>query len=325
MQRIEIRVDVPESVGLGKGLETAAVVCLPEGGRLPARPVVAFCWPGGGYSRGYYDIHYPGRSGYSQGEHHAGRGVILVACDHVGTGASSEVDRSQLSHENVAAVNRATADEVLRRLAAREIDNEFPAIEDPVTFGMGQSFGGELLIVQQARQRTFDGIAILGYSAIGIVLPRPPSGGVSSTGGHIPPSDQMTAREVQGYFFHWEDVDPDMYREDMKGEHPTREAPLPMWASDRRPGGRHWSHDAGVVAHWADVIECPVFVGVGERDVCPDPYAEPGAYRRSKDISLFICPRMGHMHNFAGTRSLLWDRLVSWMEAVAHTVPRRSD
>lgn len=321
MKRVELRVDLPESFGLGEGLQTSAVVCLPEEGSLPSRPIIAFCWPGGGYSRGYYDIQYPGRTGYSQGEHHADRGVVLVGCDHIGVGDSSEADRSQLSHENVAAINRFTADEILRRLAQGDVDDGYPPVSDPVVFGIGQSFGGELLIVQQGRQRSFDGIAVLGYSAIGIVLPRPPHGGVSNNGGHVPPPDEMSEREVQGYFFHWEDVDADLYREDMKGEHPKRQEPLPMWASRRRPGGRHWSHAPGVVAHWANVIECPVFIGVGERDVCPDPYAEPSAYRRSKDVSLFVCPRMGHIHNFAGTRELLWERLLCWMQTVAATQP----
>jgi hypothetical protein len=164
---------------------------------------------------------------------------------------------------------------------------------------------------------------MLGYSAIGLSLPRPPAGGTSSTGGGVPPPERLTDREVMAYLFHWEDVPAEMVAADMKGEHPTREPPLPPWASDRRPGGRHWSASIpGVIAHWAGVIECPVFIGLGERDVSPDPWSEPAQFRRARDITLFVVPRMGHMHNFAGTRTLLWDRLEGWMEQAERTVPQ---
>jgi len=60
-----------------------------------------------------------------------------------------------------------------------------------------------------------------------------------------------------------------------------------------------------------------VLVAVGERDVVPDPWMEPKAYKRSADITVFVCPTMAHMHNFASTRERFWTRLHSWGEAVA--------
>ena len=67
----------------------------------------------------------------------------------------------------------------------------------------------------------------------------------------------------------------------------------------------------------AAAVSVPVFVGVGERDVCPDPRAEPRAYANSADITVHIVPRMAHMHNFAGTRELLWARLEHWTRGIA--------
>ena len=61
----------------------------------------------------------------------------------------------------------------------------------------------------------------------------------------------------------------------------------------------------------------PVLVAVGERDVVPDPRAEPQAYTNSADITVFVCPRMSHMHNFASTREQFWSRLHGWGEGVA--------
>lgn len=324
MKRIDLRIDVTGTTDLDGELTIAALVCLPDPEQLPERPVVVFCWPGGGYSRGYYDIQRPGLDSYSQAEHHARRGLIVVACDHLGVGDSSEPDRTQVSYENIAAINRATVDKVRELLAAGDLDDDLRPVVDPILIGIGQSYGGMLLVVQQARQRTFDGIAMLGYTAIGLATPRPPAAGTSRTGGAVPPPEKMTPRDVMTYFFHWEDVPSEIIAEDMKGEHPTRTQPLPMWASDRRPGGRHTSAaEPGVIAHWANVVECPVFIGLGQRDVSPDPWAEPAQFRRSKDVTLYVAPRMGHMHNFAGTRVALWDRLGAWYDAVGQAQPVR--
>jgi alpha-beta hydrolase superfamily lysophospholipase len=317
VRRVELRIDVGRVSGLGGSLQTAALVCLPEPTRLPERPVIAFCWPGGGYSRGYYDLQIDGLPGYSQAEFLAERGVITVACDQLGVGDSDEPDRSKLTHENVAAADRATVDEILLRFARGEIADGYPVVENPLRIGVGHSYGGMLVIVQQGRMRTFHGLAVLGYSGIGIEPPTPLADGTSATGGRVPPLAEMTPRELMTFFFHWEDVPTEIVERDMAGEHPTRVPPLPMWASARRPGGRHWSPSPpAVVAHWANVIESPVFIGVGERDIVPDAYAEPGAYRRSSDITVFVTPRMAHMHNFAGTRRVLWNRLASWIDSV---------
>jgi hypothetical protein len=61
----------------------------------------------------------------------------------------------------------------------------------------------------------------------------------------------------------------------------------------------------------------PVLVAVGERDVVPNPWLEPSAYRSSPDIGVFVCPRMAHMHNFADTRQEFWVRIHAWGTGVA--------
>ena len=45
----------------------------------------------------------------------------------------------------------------------------------------------------------------------------------------------------------------------------------------------------------ASMIDVPVFIGVGERDVCPNPWAEPSAYWNSKDVSLYVVPQMARV------------------------------
>ena len=72
----------------------------------------------------------------------------------------------------------------------------------------------------------------------------------------------------------------------------------------------------GIIAPEAAAVTCPVLVAMGERDVIADPKGEPRAYLSARSIDLFICPRMAHMHNFAGTRELFWRRIETWADWV---------
>jgi len=42
----------------------------------------------------------------------------------------------------------------------------------------------------------------------------------------------------------------------------------------------------------------------------------PRTHGSARRVNLFQCPRMGHMHNFAGTRELFWRRLETWADWV---------
>ena len=58
----------------------------------------------------------------------------------------------------------------------------------------------------------------------------------------------------------------------------------------------------------------PVLSAMGVRDLVPDPPGDARAFLSARSFDLFICPRMGHMHNFAGTRELLWHRIQAFGE-----------
>jgi hypothetical protein len=71
-----------------------------------------------------------------------------------------------------------------------------------------------------------------------------------------------------------------------------------------------------VATEAAKAVDVPVFLGLGERDTAPRPYDEPRYYPASADITLFLLPRSAHCHNFASTRTRLWDRLAAWIPSV---------
>lgn len=307
----------------GKGLRMAVTIVCPPDPVAPGGPVVFFAWPGGGYNRHYYDLQLPGRSGYSQAEYHAARGIYFVACDHPGVG-ESDIPDVAFSHADTARVNAALVRTVMEELRKGSLDDRIPPLTDIRAFGLGQSYGGLLLTVLQAADPIFDGVAMLGWSAICTEV------NANSGDGAAPLPSQFAGNEVanQGLqhpyrrAFHYDDVPEDIVAEDMRG-YPFREGvPVPKWAAVHMPGGPKFAPERGplgpgVVVMEAASIQVPVFIGSGEVDTLPDPRSEPSAYSSSTDITLMILARSAHMHNFAGTRQQLWRRLHDWAASAA--------
>jgi hypothetical protein len=120
--------------------------------------------------------------------------------------------------------------------------------------------------------------------------------------------------------FHHDDEPEDLMLLDMtrRGQMGSAEP----WGARNIPGGPavtipRGPLGPGVVAEEAATIDVPVFVGCGEIDVVADPWEEPAAYRGSRDVTVAVFERMAHMHNFAPTRTRLWQRLTTWADAVA--------
>ncbi|MFA4836082.1 MAG: hypothetical protein WC749_08460 [Dehalococcoidia bacterium] len=330
---INLRLDVSDSVSVQGPLEVAASVFLPEREKLAAPPIAIFAVPGGGYSRGYFDMHFPGHEGYSEAEHHTDQGIIFVTCDHIGVGESSLPDPEVITFEMLASAYNVAVRQIAERLEKGTLSENFPPVSGLIKIGIGQSMGGCVTILTQGRHRTFDGIAPLGFSAIHTVLPQPADDRRrASIAAHeytrdtdiknLSPAEAIAHVPDWVFPFHWEDVPRDILEADTKGGYPIRKV-VPPWGSATIPLCAITMTSPGCVAKEAAAVKVPVLVAVGERDVCPDPRAEPSAYRGSMDISLCIVPMMAHMHNFAGTRALLWDRIAGWCQIVARQTDRR--
>ena len=127
--------------------------------------------------------------------------------------------------------------------------------------------------------------------------------------------------------FHYDDVAPEVVSRDMEG-YPLRGGDMPAWGSAGIPMTvALWSVTPGGALAEAAAVRAPVLVALGERDVLVDPRGETRAYESSPSVDFFVCPRMAHMHNFAGTRELFWQRIETWADWVrdwkaAETVKR---
>jgi pimeloyl-ACP methyl ester carboxylesterase len=318
MLRKDIRIDVEPAEAKGEKLFAMVTVVTPDPVLLASRPLVWFGWPGGGYNRHYFDLQLPGRSGYSEAEFHVGKGSIFVACDHIGVGDSS-IPEGAFNHSDIARINAAVARSVLTGLRDGSLMTELPAIDNPFPVAMGQSYGGLLLTHLQAEHGLFKGVAMLGWSGICTMVKD-----VSGQGNVAPPAELEGTEALRDGLnhpyrrsFHFDDVPEDIVAEDLLGYPARIGVPVPVWGASFMPGGPNFAPERGplgpgVVTDEAAAIDVPVFIGNGEIDVAPDPRTEPEAYPMSSDITTIVLPRSSHMHNFAGTREILWKRLENW-------------
>jgi hypothetical protein len=360
LEPVELVIDVTAEAGIGIPARTAATVHLPPADALASPPVVCFAFPGGGYSRRYYTLDLRAEGGAAgsdagssgQAGWHAARGWIFVSCDSLGFGDATAPAGDVLTYENIAAGNKATAAAVLAALESGTLLEGYPPVTGATTLGLGQSMGGCFTIVLQGQHRTFDGIAALGFSAIHTVVPSRPgtapigwpwvlrgSGLTSpkvlnqaalataaSSGGQgaAPDDGTRTPEHPFAWAFHWDTEPAGIVAADMSAAAEGYDGPLPPWRSPSTPACGIYMVAPGTVATEAASITVPVLVAVGERDVALTPWLEPSAYRSSPDITVFVCPRMAHMHNFADTRHEFWARIHAWGTGVAAMRAARS-
>ncbi|MDB6061964.1 MAG: hypothetical protein JWM78_2067 [Verrucomicrobiaceae bacterium] len=345
MREVDLRIDVTAAAALGISAHTAATVFLPEPDQLAASPVVCFAFPGGGYSRRYYSFDMPDSSGGGEAGWHVERGWIFVACDHLGFGDSTIPEGNALNYDNVARGNKETVDTIVRKLEAGTLLEGYPAVKGATKLGIGQSMGGCFTIVLQGQHATFDGIATLGYSGIHTIVPSKPgtpktvwpwiargsdlasavplnAAAIAAAAGPVLgdkdaiESAAQTGEHPFGWAFHYDDEPAAMVALDMAASAGS-DAPLPAWRSATTPPCGILMIAPGTVAIEAAAITVPVLAAMGERDVVPNPWMESLAFKSAIDFTLFVCPRMAHMHNFAHTRQLFWQRIHSWGEGVA--------
>jgi pimeloyl-ACP methyl ester carboxylesterase len=337
IRAVDLSIDVTEAAGLGEEATLAVTVHLPAPELLGSEPVVCFAKPGGGYSKGYFTVDLPGPADGAEADWHAERGWIFVSVDHLGVGSSSTPhDPTRLDYTTVAAASQAAEQDLLAQLAKGTLVDGFPAVINPLVLGIGQSMGGCMTVIQQGRYHCYDGIGILGYSAVhthppvapgraaiaAAWIPRDtrPEQGVLVNGPAYASQSLRTGTEesapAMGWGFFYDDVDAEVVRDDLQ-DFPTRNGQIPPWASATLPGPvAAWCLAPGAVAPEAAAVTAPVLVAMGERDVIADPKGEPRAYLSAPSVDLFVCPRMGHMHNFASTRELFWKRIETWAQWV---------
>jgi hypothetical protein len=313
--RHDFRMDVTAALPLGAAEEPVeiAATLIADPQAVADRPVVLVGIPGGTYHRRYWDLRPPGRAGYSMAAWLAARGVVFVACDYLGGGDSSRpVDGDFMTLEVCADAAHEVYQQVRAGLEEGTLTPLLPALADPVYVGIGQSLGGYITIMQQGKYADYPGIGVFGAS------PRRHEGlpaeerrrAITADNAKTAEAAEIPAyhgasRETLARIFHIPGVAEDLLVYDEAQCHTLISR---VTATD--------AVTPGIGKRFADRITLPVFLAFGDTDVSQDPRAEPSGYPRSGDITLVVMPRMGHMHNFADTRELLWERFYGWLPVV---------
>jgi pimeloyl-ACP methyl ester carboxylesterase len=300
----------------GKGSLPARAGRLGGWVRAPEREPVAVlaCLAGGTCTTAYFDLRVPGLPGYSMAEHLVGLGFAVVALDHLGLGASDEVDDLYAVTPTVAAAAQADA---LGALLAR--------FEGVPAIGVGHSMGGMLLTVLQADHAAFDAVAVLGHGGDGLpeVLTADESAvAVDRAYAEIEPDIEALARVRFG------PDSPVLRKRPTKGPFllpdvpdAVREAFVAQQVSNLFTCGLT-SMIPGATDGPKAAIDVPVFLAFGDHDLTDDYEGARAKYTAATEVELFVLPGSGHCHNQASTRVQLWDRLAGWAEQVARVSVR---
>ena len=318
--RQDLTFDVTAALPAGsaeRAMLSATIVADPEA--LPERPVVILAVPGGTYHRRYWDLQPPGRDGYSKAAYLAERGIIFIATDYFGGGDSSRpADGDFIGLEVQADVAHEVYQQVRERISDGTLIDGIPALPGAVFAGIGQSLGGFITMIQQGKYADYPGIGIFGASPFVIsgIRENPDWEGMSAeerrrwimkenarqSGLAELPMYHGAPREGHRAIFHVADVPDDLFAYDEDQCHTL--IPRMSGIDGMTPG---------LARPFADRISQPVFLAFGATDVSADPRREPAGYPASSDITLVVIPEMAHMHNFADTRTQLWDRFYAWL------------
>ncbi|ORV44005.1 alpha/beta hydrolase [Mycobacterium conspicuum] len=276
-----------------------------------AAGAVLVCLPGGTYSREYWDLHVPGRAGYSFADFATQRGYAVVTVDPLGTGESSK-PAGDFDFTNIAA-----ALDVAVRALPEATGERLPPV------AVAHSLGGYLAITQQALYPSYAGLAVLGCTNQHVApLNLDPAfiARAATPQGRAALAEEILAALPQPYFegprehmsswFHLADVPADVIETDSVA---TKSVVPRVFGTAMIPG---------VVAEHAARIDVPVLIGYGAVDVSPEPRAEARLYRNSPDITTLVLAGSAHCHNMASSRRQLWQRLLDWAETVTRPIGR---
>lgn len=281
--------------------------------KIPSRPVLWFCVPGGGANRTYFDlVGRAGAGGYSMARFAADHGVVVLTVDPPGVGESDVPDDGyELTPTRVADVLQLALADVIGRLAHGEIEDA-PELTFRAKIGIGHSAGGLLISCQQARHHGFDALALLGFSDSG--LP-----------GVLTEEELAYADRPEELL----EALPDLVKERFGGPYPElggadmrMGVPEPLKGAVARTESRLLAMVGmmalvpGSMKPELDRIDVPTLVAVGQHDIAGDVGALPGQLPACRDLTLIILAATGHNHNWADARMTLWDRLIRWSDSM---------
>jgi pimeloyl-ACP methyl ester carboxylesterase len=265
------------------GSHIATTHYVPSGIRPTA---VAWALAGGGCNRNFWDIEVAEAplDAYSTARHLAERGVAVITADHLGTGESTRPPAGPLT----------TAESLARHMddAARQArhDDRFAGLP---FVGLGHSFGAGMTLVQQANHRTFDAIALLGWSSIQLAIVYR-DGSIRAVGSE---GDRASIIVTNLGF----DADPRLIEANLSVK-------TPMVA----PALEYVTTPGNLVAA-SRGVRVPVYLGFGEFDTLLDVPGEAALYVAAPHVSVGVLPGSYHFLPLQPGHERVWGGLIRFI------------
>lgn len=301
MPKFTLSLPIKTVTDFGEPIQITATLALPDVFAEDGFELLV-CLHGGTYSRWYWDAQIDGCPDYSFVDHFVARGKAVLTLDALGMGESSRPSCEAFLTSSVAAqVHHDALAAVLDRLKSGDLGPAPVGRMRRIT-GIGHSMGGMLTIVQQAIFASFDQVAILGFTNIGLAMADDVRANLSA---HVAdPGYSLPDRITMRHYFHAPDVP---------------EAVIAVGDAQASPTPNSYGRLAivpGGVAKEAGTITAPVYLHFADIDVSPAPHAEPACYPGSRHVTLTTLPDAAHCHNFASTRVASWQMLDRWIDRI---------
>lgn len=314
IRRRTVEFEVSDAIGTDEKLNQCAWVFEPD--RNTAIEGAILCLAGGTYDKQYWHLTVPDYEDYSFAEHMARRGFIVVALDHLGTGDSSDLTGPETVGLGLLARGDAeVARQVIDRLKAGTLTPDLEPLPTVALFGVGHSMGACLTTIVQSEYNTYDGVVLLGYG-VDITPVTDSSTNADELSDRIEQSEKIFRAHTNTPDGATSTIVP---RGPLRAHFHAPDVPEEVISADNAAQSRVPVRAAsevttpGFVREYAERINVPVFLGLGESDVSPDPWTEPANYRASNAITLVVLPGSHHCHNFATDRRRFWDEIAAWM------------
>jgi pimeloyl-ACP methyl ester carboxylesterase len=257
------------------------------------------CLPGGGMTRGYWDLGDTGFTRYA-----VRHGWAVLATDHPGTGESWTGAEAWYLPRHLAAAAVRVVECALEAIGVAGL----PCI------GFGHSLGAMVTVVAQADHRPYDGLVVCGFSRAG--LPGVCTEEELSAAAHglddatlvrlaelrfKYPFPRLAGAGPGGRAFVGPDPDP------------AALAALRTCATNPVAAPALLSFLPGNVARQADTVHVPVLMGRGDSDpLLPARFDPADEFPASRHVEAVTIRGAGHNDVVSRSRHLWWERVLTW-------------
>ena len=279
-------------------------------GKQKAPRALLFCLPGGGTTRGFFDL----APKHSFAVRMTGKGYDILTMDHPGT-ASNPLPASHpflTPWHSAAYLN----DALSRFIATLEY-------QSPIV-GVGHSMGGMIMTMMQAKEKPFCGVALLGSNAGGLdwALDDHEKTYIDRQEEFTRDLEELTLRKFKAEFI------PGMGGPSGKtitfgGATGTLNECLRHLGCELFSAGGLTSMTRGSFRMEVEAIDVPMFFAFGDHDIGIPPEEAPKDYVGAPSHDLVILENTGHNSLAFSSIGTLCEKLDQWIQTGAHSPSSR--